>query len=95
MQSYDDDGVAYMYFTSSYTQMLALTVAGPKVVGAGVILVVRVSLITVCDTGRGRSRIRGHGRGRDVDEGEEGGEDNAGVGLEVEVVLAESWKQSP
>ena len=28
------------YFTSSYTQMLGLTVAGPKVVGVGVILVV-------------------------------------------------------
>ena len=28
-----------------YTQMLALTVAGPEVVGAGVILVVTVSLI--------------------------------------------------
>ena len=30
-----------------YTQMLALTVAGPEVVGAGVILVVTVSLIWV------------------------------------------------
>ena len=70
--------------------MLALTVAGPKVVGAGVIMCrVRVSLEI-------RVGLEDVGVAGDVDEGEEG-QVKAGVGLEVgvEVVLAEAWKQSP
>ena len=65
-----------MYFTSSYTQMLALIVAGPKVVGAGVILVVRVSLMCVirAEVGVGLEDV---GVAGDADEG---GEVKAGWG---------------
>ena len=55
------------YFSSSYTQMLALTVAGPK---AGAILVVRVSLMCVMwvEVGVGLEDV---GVAGDVEEGGE------------------------